>query len=65
MPLVTFATRVCKLLGVEIMIGSGGKTDWETSADMTIATNAAGGLNPIYSVGDIVAINDVRCQISL
>ncbi|KAF2666082.1 hypothetical protein BT63DRAFT_376695 [Microthyrium microscopicum] len=42
MPVVTFATRVCKLLGIETMI----------------VTNAAGGLNPVYSVGDIVAIND-------
>lgn len=25
-----------------------------------IVTNAAGGLNPVYAVGDIVAINDVR-----
>lgn len=39
---VTFATRVCKVLGVEIML----------------LTNAAGGLNPEYSVGDIVCLND-------
>ncbi|KAF2434660.1 hypothetical protein EJ08DRAFT_425375 [Tothia fuscella] len=39
---VTFATRVCKLLGVDTMI----------------VTNAAGGLNEIYSVGDIVMLND-------
>ena len=38
----TFATRVCKLLGVLTMI----------------VTNAAGGLNPSYSVGDIVCLND-------
>ncbi|KAG9527469.1 hypothetical protein KCU93_g5159, partial [Aureobasidium melanogenum] len=42
MELVTFATRVCKVLGVETMI----------------VTNAAGGLNPGYSVGDIVCLND-------
>ncbi|KAH0166741.1 hypothetical protein KCU67_g4177, partial [Aureobasidium melanogenum] len=42
MELVTFATRVCKVLGVETMI----------------VTNAAGGLNPDYSVGDIVCLND-------
>lgn len=42
MELVTFATRVCKLLGVETMI----------------VTNAAGGLNPEYNVGDIAIIND-------
>lgn len=42
MDTVTFATRVCKLLGVETMI----------------LTNAAGGLNPAYGVGDIVCLND-------
>ncbi|EON66641.1 purine-nucleoside phosphorylase [Coniosporium apollinis CBS 100218] len=42
MELVTFATRVCKVLGVETMI----------------VTNAAGGLNPDYAVGDIVCLND-------
>ncbi|KAF2841449.1 hypothetical protein M501DRAFT_969933 [Patellaria atrata CBS 101060] len=40
--LITYATRVCKVLGVEIMI----------------VTNAAGGLNQEYSVGDIVILND-------
>ncbi|KAF2750292.1 purine nucleoside phosphorylase 1 [Sporormia fimetaria CBS 119925] len=42
MHLVTFATRVCKVLGVETMI----------------VTNAAGGLNESYAVGDIVCLND-------
>ncbi|KAI9692020.1 MAG: hypothetical protein M1820_009595 [Bogoriella megaspora] len=42
MDLVTFATRMCKLLGVETMV----------------VTNAAGGLNPSYNVGDIVMLND-------
>ncbi|KAK5109490.1 hypothetical protein LTR62_006942 [Meristemomyces frigidus] len=42
MEVVTFATRVCKVLGVETMI----------------LTNAAGGLNPNYAVGDIVCLND-------
>ncbi|KAK3075235.1 Purine nucleoside phosphorylase [Teratosphaeriaceae sp. CCFEE 6253] len=42
MSLVTFATRVCKLLGVQTML----------------LTNAAGGLNPEYSVGDVVCLND-------
>lgn len=42
MEIVTFATRVCKVLGVETMI----------------MTNAAGGLNPEYNVGDIVCLND-------
>jgi len=42
MDAATFATRVCKLLGVEIII----------------VTNAAGGLNQTYRVGDIVLLND-------
>ncbi|QIW98356.1 hypothetical protein AMS68_003874 [Peltaster fructicola] len=42
MEIVTFAMRVCKLLGVEIVV----------------LTNAAGGLNPQYNVGDIVCLND-------
>ena len=42
MEAATFATRVCKVLGVETMI----------------MTNAAGGLNQEYSVGDIVCLND-------
>lgn len=42
MNLVTFATRVCKRLEVTTII----------------ITNAAGGLNPAYSVGDIVLLSD-------
>ncbi|KAF2866610.1 nucleoside phosphorylase domain-containing protein [Massariosphaeria phaeospora] len=42
MDLVTFATRVCKVMGVETII----------------VTNAAGGLNQDYAVGDIVCLND-------
>lgn len=42
MSTVTFAVRVCKILGVQTMV----------------LTNAAGGLNPAYSVGDIVCLND-------
>lgn len=42
MDVVTFATRICSVLEVETMI----------------LTNAAGGLNPDYSVGDIVCLND-------
>ncbi|KAI5365272.1 Putative nucleoside phosphorylase domain-containing protein [Septoria linicola] len=38
----SFATRVCKVLGVETIL----------------LTNAAGGLNPEYSVGDLVLLND-------
>lgn len=44
MELVTFATRVCKVMGVQTMV----------------LTNAAGGINPDYRVGDVVLLNDVR-----
>ncbi|KAL9107570.1 MAG: hypothetical protein Q9227_007570 [Pyrenula ochraceoflavens] len=39
---ITFPVRVFKLLGIETLI----------------VTNAAGGLNPEYAVGDIVVLND-------
>jgi purine-nucleoside phosphorylase len=42
METVTYATRVCRILGVQTII----------------LTNAAGGLNPDYNVGDIVCLND-------
>ncbi len=42
MSTVTFATRVCSVLGCKTML----------------LTNAAGGLNPEYAVGDIVCLND-------
>ncbi|KAF2004470.1 purine nucleoside phosphorylase 1 [Amniculicola lignicola CBS 123094] len=42
MDLVSFATRVCKVIGVGTII----------------VTNAAGGLNQTYAVGDIVCLND-------
>ncbi|KAF2756131.1 hypothetical protein EJ05DRAFT_478156 [Pseudovirgaria hyperparasitica] len=42
MSLVTYSTRVCSILGITTMI----------------VTNAAGGLNPSYAVGDIVCLND-------
>ncbi|PGH14422.1 purine nucleoside phosphorylase I, inosine and guanosine-specific [Helicocarpus griseus UAMH5409] len=39
---ITFPVRLFKLLGIEIIV----------------VTNAAGGLNPEYEVGDIVVLND-------
>jgi purine nucleoside phosphorylase len=62
MDLVTFATRVCKLLGIETMIGASMLRKSRQAYDLTlyIVTNAAGGLNENYEVGDIVCLNDVR-----
>ncbi|KAF2484552.1 nucleoside phosphorylase domain-containing protein [Neohortaea acidophila] len=42
MSAVTFAVRVCRVLGCQTML----------------LTNAAGGLNPDYSVGDLLCLND-------
>ena len=62
MDLVTFATRVCKLLGVETMIGMLRNQAMNGLDELTKGkvTNAAGGLNQTYRVGDIVCLNDVR-----
>lgn len=70
MDLVTFATRVCKVIGVETMIGASPPPCiivWPLRCRQGVAlaeinhvvTNAAGGLNPEYAVGDIVCLNDV------
>jgi purine-nucleoside phosphorylase len=63
MDLVTFATRVCKRLNVEIMIGALRQVDspfYHPSLTKYVVTNAAGGLNQKYEVGDIVMLKDVR-----
>lgn len=66
MDLVTFATRVCKVMGVETIIGAFSRLNRmsELSDPMYIVTNAAGGLNQDYAVGDIVCLNDVQMPIS-
>jgi hypothetical protein len=75
MELVTYATRVCKVMGIETMIGMQSSVflkfkifnnlwllnDWFADS-CYIVTNAAGGLNPDYAVGDIVILNDVRLK---
>lgn len=61
MDAVTFATRVCKAMNVESMIGRASQLSSPVPEKLTIrlVTNAAGGLNPSYAVGDIVVLNDV------
>lgn len=57
---VTFATRVCKLMGIETMIGAS-ELHLISFTYLTkhLVTNAAGGLNEDYAIGDIVCLNDV------
>jgi len=70
MDLVTFATRVCKVLGVETMIGMSFSNSISVLDEIQrltwsdLVTNAAGGLNQTYRVGDIVCLNDVGFIIS-
>lgn len=62
METVTFATRVCKVLGVETMIltnAAGGKLilckgEFHSAKLMSYIS----GLNPDYSVGDVVLLNE-------
>lgn len=60
METVTFPSRVCKVLGVEAMFGLYLCLRVETASKITSVTNAAGGLNEEYTVGDIILLNDVR-----
>ena len=62
---VTFPVRVMKLLGVTTLIGMElrlAQLDLLLNA-LVIVTNAAGGLNRDYAVGDIVVLNDVASPI--
>lgn len=67
MALVTFATRVCQVLGVQTVVGRclDSISGAILSNSSLAVTNAAGGLNPAYSVGDIVVLNDVSNKPSL
>ena len=59
---ITFPIRVLKLLGIETLIGIARPINSHESSDVDdfAVTNAAGGLNPDYAVGDIVILSDVR-----
>ena len=63
MDLCTFAMRVCKILGVKMVFREQPRTtlDAQSSCSLTQrekVTNAAGGLNQDYKVGDIVLLHD-------
>lgn len=53
---ITFPIRVMKLLGIKQVIG---KLLSLLSLSNPTVTNAAGGLNQEYKVGDIVVLSDV------
>lgn len=59
---VTFPIRVFKLLGVELAVGEIQTCLLPLTSDVNLntVTNACGGLNPEFEVGDVVVINDVR-----
>jgi purine-nucleoside phosphorylase len=52
MATVTLPIRVFHLLGVDTIIST------HPAVPLTIVTNAAGGLNKVYSVGDLVVLRD-------
>lgn len=53
--------RVLKLLGAETIICNDAMLNFHSQESMltSTVTNAAGGLNPEYAVGDITVLNDV------
>lgn len=60
---ITLPIRVLKRLGVDTVIGTMAYNtimNLEYMAKKSPVTNAAGGLNADYAVGDIVVLNDVR-----
>lgn len=60
---IAFPIRVLKALGVGTLIGEKGTYEHDFCGSGTdrdvIVTNAAGGLNGSYAVGDIVVMGDV------
>lgn len=61
MELCTFATRVCRTLDVKTLIGTSILLSPDSvlpSKTLQSVTNAAGGINPSYKVGDIVMLHD-------
>lgn len=55
----TFPIRVLSLLGIKMCIGKSRATIVVDLTTKSIVTNAAGGLNPSYKIGDVVVIHDV------
>lgn len=64
---ITLPVRILKRLGVDIIIGITACLPLDLIYDVnrSLVTNAAGGLNANYAVGDIVVLNDVRLNINL
>ena len=57
---ITFPIRVLKLLGINSLISTYMEIyRWKDLTQQQIVTNAAGGLNPNYAVGDLVVVSDV------
>jgi purine-nucleoside phosphorylase len=55
----TFPIRVLALLGMKTLIGWFSNSLSQASTDILTVTNAAGGLNSTYKVGDVVVLHDV------
>ena len=60
---ITIPVRLMKRLGVETIIGEEACKSVSVNIDRSSklpVTNAAGGLNEDYAVGDLMVLNDVR-----
>lgn len=57
---LTFPIRVLKRLGIDTLIGKIPVAIDSICLMPHIVTNAAGGLNPDYAVGDLMVLTDVR-----